>query len=80
MDSFRRRLHMLGLALIAAAAALGLVGLQHMRALAAYGVICGGAVPHCPACPASLAALAAGIACLTVAAHAPRRRRVRARP
>ena len=77
MDLSRRRLKTLGLALIGLAAALGLVALEHMRSLAAFGHICGGASPHCLACPASLAALAAGAAVLAYAARATRRRRVR---
>jgi hypothetical protein len=59
-----RRLHTLGLVLIAAAAAFGLVALEHMRTLAAYGYVCGGAAPHCAACYASVVALALGVGVL----------------
>jgi hypothetical protein len=59
-----RRLHTLGLALIAAAAAFGIVALEHMRTLAAYGYVCGGAAPHCAACYAGAVALALGVGVL----------------
>jgi hypothetical protein len=77
MQIARRHLQLLGTAFLGLAAALGLLAVAHMRSLAAYGYVCGGAVPHCPACPASLAALAAGTGLLAWAARAPRRRRVR---
>ena len=79
MDRVRRRLQIVGFALIGLAAVFGLAALEHMRALAAYGYVCGGAVPHCPACPASLAALALGAGVLTFAARMPREARARAR-
>jgi hypothetical protein len=60
MDS-RRLLQILGFAAIVAAAAWGVVAIQHMRTLTAYGYICGAAAPHCAACYASLASLALGI-------------------
>lgn len=74
-----RRLQILGFGLIGLAAGLGLVALRHMRALAEYGYVCGGAAPHCPACPASLAALALGVGLLVAAgrlapSRAPARR------
>ncbi len=77
MDRLRRRLQIAGIVLIGLAAALGVGALEHMRALAAYGYVCGGAAPHCPACPASLAALAWGVGLLTVAARMPREAPIR---
>jgi hypothetical protein len=76
MDRARRRIRNLGFVLIGAAGVLGLAALQHMRAAAAMGYICGGAAPHCPACPAAVAALVLGT-CLLAAGLQPRRRRVR---
>lgn len=73
MVSSVRRLYALALACFAAAAGFGLIALAHMRSLAAYGPICGGAVPHCPACPAALGSLAAGVALLALAQTAQRR-------
>jgi hypothetical protein len=59
-----RRLQILGYGLVGGASVLGVLAVQNMRSLAAYGYLCGGALPHCPACPASLAALALGVSVL----------------
>jgi hypothetical protein len=77
MDMSRRTLRALGFSLIAAAVALGVAAVEHIRTLAAYGRICGGSIPHCPACPASLMAFLLGVSVLFVAARAPKRRRIR---
>ncbi len=79
MDHRRRRLQIAGFMLVGLAAALGLAALEHMRALAAYGYVCGAAAPHCPACPASLASLALGAGVLALAARMPRQARALAR-
>lgn len=60
-------LRALGAASLALAAGLGLVAARHMRELAAYGEICGGAQPHCAACPAAVAAALVGVVLLVAA-------------
>jgi hypothetical protein len=72
MADLRRPLLLSARGLLALSGVLGFAALDHMRSLASYGFICGGAVPHCWACPASLAALVGGLALLVLAHQADR--------
>lgn len=78
MSLSRQALRALGLGFLVLAGALGVLALEHMRALAAYGVICGASHPHCPACPAAISAALLGLAALALAARpAPAEARAR---
>lgn len=73
IPSSRVWLTTLGFGFLALALGLGALALDHMRALAAYGVICGGSPQHCPVCPAAIVAALLGVGALMLAARAVRR-------